>query len=420
MKYKKLKDLVEINSENINKNYKERIINYLDTSNITKGKVDNIVKLSLEDAPSRAKRIVRKNDIIYSTVRPNLCHYGILRAPLKNMIVSTGFAVLRCKNEVLPEYLYSYITLPIITKKLYAIAETSTSAYPSIKKEDLEEIDIPLPSIEIQQKIARLLSDIERKIELNDRISSNLININKQIYKRWFVDFEFLNECGQPYKSSGGKMKDSELGQIPDGWKIIKLGDYLKVERGLSYKGKFLNDKGIPMINLGNIMPNGVFRLEKNKYYSGKFKDNVTTNVGEIVVANTDMTQNRDIIGSPVIIPSIYKSDKIIYSHHIYGIKNLKLPKLFVFYTLLTERYKRLVAGSATGTTVLALPKQILEDYKVVMPQSDCLEKFEIIANKIQEEKENIIKENIKLDRLREIILPKLMNGEINLDKIEI
>ena len=403
MEYRKLKDLVEINSENITKNYKEQTINYLDTANITNGKIDKITELGIEKAPSRAKRIVRENDIIYSTVRPNLCHYGILRKVLKNMIVSTGFVVLRCKEEILPEYLYAYITLPFITEKLHSIAETSTSAYPSIKPKDIESLDIPVPPKEIQQKIASILSSLDKKIQLNNKTNNNLHELLKGIYDDWFEKYNYPNSNQSKHIN----------------WKRDRLGNYLKVERGLSYKGKFLRDEGTPMVNLGNVMPNGVFRIEKNKYYTGDYKEKVTANVGDIVIANTDMTQNREVLGTPVIIPPIYE-DKIIYSHHIYGLKNLKLPKLFVFYSLLKPKFRNLAGGSATGTTVLALPKEVIEDYEIVIPDEETLNSFTELAEKIQKRRENIILENIKLEQLRDTLLPKLMNGEINLDNIEI
>ncbi|MDD2627263.1 MAG: restriction endonuclease subunit S, partial [Clostridia bacterium] len=85
----KIKEITDINKKNISQNYDKNYINYLDTANITNGKIDTIVKLNIKDIPSRAKRIVKKNDIIYSTVRPNLCHYGILRNIVDNMVVST-------------------------------------------------------------------------------------------------------------------------------------------------------------------------------------------------------------------------------------------------------------------------------------------------------------------------------------------
>ena len=204
-----------------------------------------------------------------------------------------------------------------------------------------------------------------------------------------------------------------------DEWKRDRLGNYLNVERGLSYKGKFLSDSGVPMINLGNVMPDGVFRLEKNKYYTGEYKEKVTANPGDIVVANTDMTQNREVIGTPVIIPTLYR-DKVIFSHHIYGLKNLKLPKMYVFYSLLTDEWNGIAGGSATGTTVLALPKDAIEEYTITIPDELTLNRFENLAENIQNKKEQIIIENIELEQLRDTLLPKLMNGEIDLNKIEI
>ncbi len=204
-----------------------------------------------------------------------------------------------------------------------------------------------------------------------------------------------------------------------DDWKEDTLGNYLSIDRGLSYKGQFLSDNGVPMINLGNVMPNGVFRIEKNKYYSGDFKEKVTTKVGDIVLANTDMTQNREVIGTPVIVPPIYDG-KIIFSHHIYCLRDLKLPKMFIFYTLLTDDWNAAAGGNATGTTVLALPKNTIENYIITIPDNESLAIFDNIATSIQEKRELIMLENIKLEELRDTLLPKLMNGEIDLDNIEI
>lgn len=221
-------------------------------------------------------------------------------------------------------------------------------------------------------------------------------NLVKTIYKEWFE-----NET------------------IIDNGSFDKLGNYIDIERGLSYKGKFLADDGTPMINLGNVMPDGVFRLEKNKYYTGDYKEKVTAKVGDIVIANTDMTQDRAVIGTPVIIPPIY-DNSIIFSHHIYGVKNLKLPKMYLFYSLLSDRYNNIVAGAATGTTVLALPKEVIQNYDILIPDKEQLNKFELLASTIQKRREQIILENIQLEKLRDTLLPKLMNGEIDLDKIEI
>lgn len=391
----KLKEIADFNKESIGKNSNYEFINYLDTANITNGAIDTVVRIPIEEAPSRAKRIVHNNDIVYSTVRPNLCHYGILDSPVENMIVSTGFTVISCKDDVNPYYVYNYLIQNDITSQLHSIAENSTSAYPSIKPSDLENIEIKLPKLDIQNKIAKILTDIDKKIKINNEINNNLHELVKNEYYERFI----VNKR--------------------DDWKEDTLGNYLSIDRGLSYKGQFLSDNGVPMINLGNVMPNGVFRIEKNKYYSGDFKEKVTTKVGDIVLANTDMTQNREVIGTPVIVPPIYDG-KIIFSHHIYCLRDLKLPKMFIFYTLLTDDWNAAAGGNATGTTVLALPKNTIENYIITIPDNESLAIFDNIATSIQEKRELIMLENIKLEELRDTLLPKLMNGEIDLDNIEI
>jgi len=176
MKFSNVSDIAFINNKTLNRSNNYEYINYLDTSNITNGKIDTIQKMNIKDAPSRAKRIIEKDDIVYSTVRPNLCHFGIIRKPVENMIASTGFAVISSKKDmVLPEYLYAFLSLSENIAKLHAIAETSTSTYPSIKPSVIGELVIPLPDIEKQEKISFLLSNIDNKIELNNQLNDNLI-----------------------------------------------------------------------------------------------------------------------------------------------------------------------------------------------------------------------------------------------------
>ena len=246
--------------------------------------------------------------------------------------------------------------------------------------------------------------------------NNNLFNLGKLIFKRWFVDFEFPNKNNKPYKSNKGEFKESVLGKIPSQWNIDNLGNYLKVSRGLSYKGKYL-DEGIPLINLGNILPNGEFRDEKLKYYSGDYQEKHMIKEGDLVVANTDLTQDRLVIGSPIIIPNL-NAEHMIFSHHLYKLSDLKLPKQFIYNNLMDSRYNYMVGSVATGTTVLALPKTDLEKYPIIIPEKEILFKYEKIMENIQKEKEKIYYENKKLMHLRDTLLPKLMSGEIDVSGI--
>lgn len=172
-----LGNIVKINMHTYTPKENWDFVNYLDTGNITKNEIDEIQYIAIGDkVPSRARRKVHYNSIIYSTVRPIQQHYGIIKKVPNNFLVSTGFAVI----DVVPEkadadYIYFVLSQKKIVEYLQTIAEQSTSAYPSIKPSDLELIEIPLPCIEIQRKISSILCSINLKIEINKKINDNLV-----------------------------------------------------------------------------------------------------------------------------------------------------------------------------------------------------------------------------------------------------
>lgn len=148
---------------------------YLDTGNITENIIEEIQELPISKLPSRARRKVKDGDIIFSTVRPNQRHYGYISNPPSNLLVSTGFAVLSVKQNIVnSKFFYYWLCRNEVVEYLQNIAEQAVSAYPSIKVTDICELDIELPSLKVQRKIASILSALDDKIELNRRINDNL------------------------------------------------------------------------------------------------------------------------------------------------------------------------------------------------------------------------------------------------------
>src|SRR5690606_564701 len=178
--------------------------------------------LDFEKAPSRARRKVRNGDILISTVRPNLKHFTILKDPPNNMLVSTGFAVISAE-KIDPYFLYYFLTSDRYTEFLSNIAENQTSAYPAFNPSVIEETEIYFPERNEQEKISRILSVLDEKIELNNRINKNLEEMAQAIFKSWFVDFE-------PFRD--GEFVESELGMIPKGWEVKELGELAEVMIG--------------------------------------------------------------------------------------------------------------------------------------------------------------------------------------------
>lgn len=392
MEYKTIKEIAKINPENINKDYNRKYIMYLDTANITLGRIDEIVKIDISNAPSRAKRIVREKDIIYSTVRPNLCHYGILRNVIDNMIVSTGFSVIRCDNtKIIPEYLYAYLTLPYITEKLHAIAETSTSAYPSIKPSDLENLIVPVPDMDTQNRIARILSNIDKKIELNSYTNDNL-------QKLILLTFSKFLENNSNYNETTIKDAVKKIGTGADAIQRAPIVDY---------------DTGIRCIRVGD-MTNS-----RTKYQWGftemteKDFENYKLNIGDIIVTRTAVNGLSYLVEDDI---------KVVCNNGLIKMSvNDKYNPLYIYLCLQTKDFYEYVHRIDGETSVRPNMKvDFFTSYKImeipIEKQNEICSQLEPLRKKQQ----SIIIENERLANLRDTLLPKLMNGEIDLDKIEI
>ena len=174
----RIKDICDINAFSISINDGFDNIQYLDTSNLTENEIGELQSMLLSEAPSRAQRRVKNNTILYSTVRPNQKHYGILSNPCHNLIVSTGYATLDIKESLKNEYdahfLYYLLTQNWVTTYLQTLAENSVSSYPSINASDIGNLDFIFPKIEVQRQIAFVLKNIDDKIVLNRSINRNL------------------------------------------------------------------------------------------------------------------------------------------------------------------------------------------------------------------------------------------------------
>jgi type I restriction enzyme, S subunit len=166
---KSIGDLAKFNPENIGNNFKFSEINYIDTSSVSEGKLIEIQKLDKKIAPSRAKRLVKENDIIISTVRPNLKHFYFIKNSQENTVVSTGFVVIR-STKISPFYLYRFLTTPSFIEYLTGVAESHTSTYPSFPPKIIEDVKICMPdeySDKKFQNFDRVLIPIHEKLDSN-------------------------------------------------------------------------------------------------------------------------------------------------------------------------------------------------------------------------------------------------------------
>ncbi len=359
-----------------------------------------------EKVNSRSK--VEQYDLLYSMIG-TVGEVYLEKSPIIEYAVK-NVGIFKVGNKLDSKWLYYYLKSSQAKEYLFSHLSGSTQQY--ITLGSLRKFPIPMVDDKIREIIVEILSSLDEKIELNNKINKNLEEMAQVLYKQWFVDFEFPNEDGEPYKSSGGEMIESELGLIPKGWEVVELSSIADIDRGLSYKGKHLCEEGTPMINLGNIKPLGGFIYKKIKFYNGEYKPRHIVKAGDIIIANTDMTAKREILGTPILVPLRYEGD-IIYSHHLYAIRNIKLAKEYMFYYFKSDIFKKMAENYANGTTVLAIGKRDVQKVKVLVP------KLELINNFVGFAENSLIKvelnelENSKLANTRDTLLPKLMSGEI-------
>lgn len=386
-----LKDICKTNQSNYSKSDKWTFINYLDTGNITKNKIDEIQYINLENEklPSRAKRKVEIDDIIYSTVRPNQLHYGIIKQMPNNFLVSTGFTTIKINRKIAePKFIFYYITQDEITEHLSAIAEQSTSAYPSIKPSDIENLEINLPSLKTQKQIASILSALDDKIELNNRINENLEQQAQAIFKSWFVDFE-------PF---GGVM--------PEDWRTGSLSEICGYSK----------DK----VNIED--------LTLDTYYS---TENMQPNRQGAVQATTLPTikQTTACKKGNVLISNIRPYfKKIIYCFADCGcstdvlcfVPNKSEYSAFLYCALYSDKFFDYMVAGSKGTKMPRGDKQQIMMYPICIPSTEYVEQFsKIVAPMLETVYTNRLEAN-DLAILRDTLLPKLMKGEIDVSEVKI
>lgn len=265
-----------------------------------------------------------------------------------------------------------------------------------------------------------LLSPLSRVLcYIINAINDYLEEMAKTIYDYWFVQFEFPDENGNPYKTSGGKMKYSpELNMnIPISWEISTLKDRHTVDRGISYTSKDISEgTGTPMINLACIDINRNYRDGQLKYYNNCVSTDKSLVGNELLIACTDLTRNADIVGSPILVPKL--SYKMIYSMDMAKLNfdSKYFDKYYLYMTLRTEYYHNFIKKYASGTNVLHLNLEGLNWYTMWIPPRKLQYQFGCIIQKIQSNKNIVIHENNQLIQLRDWLLPMLMNGQATLE----
>ena len=426
MEFKKVKlgEIAKFNQKSYKSNYNWKTVKYLDTGNLNKNKVENLTTFNLrkEKLPSRAKRIPQINSILYSTVRPNQEHYGILENKFDNLLVSTGFTVIDIyKENINPKYIYYFLTKKDITAYLQKIAEDSVSTYPAIKPSDIKNLEILLPNRNKQDKIEQILSNLDSKIEINNKIISNLESQAQAIFKSWFVDFE-------PFQD--GDFVESELGMIPEGWEVKELGEVADFSNGYSFKSKDLleekkskNDyKVFKQADIkvgGGINPNNTKSWIDSEFIRKNKLSRFIIQSGDLMMCMTDMKNNVRLLGNTALV---YQPDEYILNQRVGRLrsKQKEIKPSFLYYLTNNSVFLNDLRGRANTGVQVNLSTSEIKRSKVVLPTCDIIKRFCDYSESITKSINSLNNQNTKLAELRDTLLPKLMAGEIDVSNIKI
>lgn len=360
------------------------LIRYLDTGSITEGRIDEIQTLypGVDKIPSRARRKASVGDILFSTVRPNQKHYGIIEAGTENLLVSTGFTVVTVDTTIVdPYFIYYYLTQSSVIESLQAIAEQSTSTYPSIKPSDIEDIELDLPELETQKKIGSTLRMLDRKIALNEEINDNLADLLQTIYQgRFGNDILAVNQgvLSDICSYSTDKVAVSEL----------NVRTYFSTENMLSGKAGSTEATSLPTTSQTTACHKGDTLISNIRPYFKK-----------IVYCEDKCGCSTDVL---CFTPS----------HPCYS--------AYLFSTLYADKFFAFMVAGSKGTKMPRGDKQQIMTYPVVLPSEEELAGFNTIASPLLEQIYSNRAENKRLSILRDTLLPKLMSGEINVSAIQL
>ena len=283
---------------------------------------------------------------------------------------------------------------------------------PTLNRNHLDSLEVEVPPLPVQQRIAGILSAYDELIENSQRRIKILEAMARALYREWFVHFRFPGHEHHPRVAS-------PLGEIPQGWEVKKLGDVADTFRGRSYRSVDLADEGgLSFLNLKCLDRDGGFRRSGLKRYTGDFKDSHVARKGDIVMAVTDMTQERRIVARAALVPTL-DNEFGIFSMDLVRIEPKPgLPKAFLYSFLRYSSFADEVKQHANGANVLHLSPDRITDYRFTAPPTDLMSRFASFVAPIVEEIDTLANKIDNLRRTRDLLLPRLLSGQVAVDAI--
>jgi|LakMenEpi13Sep09_1017268.scaffolds.fasta_scaffold00349_2 type I restriction enzyme S subunit len=386
---------------------------FLNTKNVREDGFDfsNAQFISKAKDDSLRKGKLQRDDIVLTT-RGTLGNIGFYNQSISynHIRINSGMVILRCGQNIYPKFIYLFLKSSIFKNQVQSFQ--SGSAQPQLPIKDLKCILIPDLLLSEQKQIADILSCLDNKIDNLRRQNETLEKIAQTLFKHWFIDFEFPNDDGKPYKSSGGVMVTSELGDIPEGWRVGKLGE---VAKNHSQTYNFKDKEKIIFINTGDVL-------------NGDFLHNEYVSISNLPGQAKKMIAKEDILYSEIrpinkrFTYVNFDSNNYVVSTKFMIVRanHLILPRLL--YLILkrqdTIQEFQKIAESRSGTFP-QITFESVSNFDLVIPSIDVQRQLMPLLTLILEKQEFNIKHIKTIIQTRDALLPKLMSGQIRVKEGE-
>ena len=358
-----------------------------------------------EQAKDLANVELKERDVLLNITGDSVARVSQVPNKILPARVNQHVAIIRANQQKLnPEYLKYYLLSRPTKEMLLSLASTGATRK-AITKSMIEDFEIEIPDEEgtvTQTLIASILTSLDDKIELNRRTNHTLEQIAQTLFKKYFVD-------------------DIDPENLPKGWVKNNLKEFVTTTTGYSYKSTELQPSKRALVTLKNFDRNGGFRLDGFKQYIGGCKETQIVQEGDLAVAHTDVTQNAELIGNPILIINPDNYDQLVISTDLVKVES-KLDWLtleYLYYLMRDSEFKNHCLAHTNGTTVLHLSKSAIPTYIFNLPNKETIAKFTEVVRPIIQKKNCNIRQNNKLIALRDSLLPKLMSGEIEVNSTE-
>ncbi len=395
------------------KDYVSNGIPVIRGGNLSKGRfnAEGFVFVTERKADALSSSNAYPDDIVI-TYRGTLGQVGIIpKFPFKRYVVSqSGLKLTFNSNRAYPLFMYYYFKSKGI---LELLRHRSGSGVPAISNPvtNVKRIKLLLPPLKTQKTIANIISYFDVQIENNTRRIEIIEGIVREIYREWFLRFRFPE-----YEET--ELVNSELGEIPIIWKIVELDSIVDINRGRSYRStNLVEEGGYPFLNLKCFNRDGGFRKDGLKRYDGPFKETQTAESGDIIVALTDMTQDRAVVARAARVPEMNEPKFILSMDLVKITPHDRSTNDYIYSMLRYSRFPHEIKEKANGTNVLHLNPNYIKKYKFVLPPKELQRAFSEIISNHYHLQDVLSKQIDKLSQMRNLLLPRLVLGAIEVSE---